>query len=318
MQQFLHPDKIITANSRLLKSVGLDDRSIRYFKHPDKRQLELDLAWLEDKDHYFIHPHHPQYPDLLKQISDPPFALFAQGNLSCLSKFSIGVIGSRKPTSAGKKIAKNLARELSECGIIVTSGLAYGIDTAAHLGALEGNTGTIAVLGGGMDCIYPKANTKLVEKIIDYGLLISEFPMKTWPLPYHFPRRNRIISGLSLGVLVVEASVKSGSLITANIAVEQGREVFAIPGSVLNPVSEGCNKLISNGTKLTTNIQDIVEEFPCFNNVIIKYKETKRISQVNNETLDEQVKLLLDNIGYDPLVLMTSWLAAEFPLKEYG
>ncbi len=259
------------------------------------------MIWLDQQNHHFIHLQHSQYPDLLKQIPDPPVGLFARGNLECLGKFSIAVVGSRKPTPAGKKIAGDFAKELSDCGIIVTSGLAYGIDTSAHVGALGGITGTNAVLGGGMDCIYPKTNLQLAKDIVEHGLLISEFPLKTRPLPYHFPRRNRIISGLSMGVLVVEASLKSGSLITANLAAEQGREVFAIPGSILNPCSDGCHNLINNGAKLTTNIQDIVEEFPRLNNLIIKYKETKRISKVNNETLDEQVKLLLDNIGHEPV-----------------
>ncbi|NNE38727.1 MAG: DNA-protecting protein DprA [Gammaproteobacteria bacterium] len=300
LERFQHPDKLISADSNLLISNGLDKKTIRYFHCPDKTQLEIDLKWLDEVNHHFIHILHPQYPDLLKQIPDPPLALFARGDSECLSKYSIAVIGSRKPTPGGKKIADDFAKELSDCGIIVSSGLAYGIDTSAHLGALKGETGTIAVLGGGINRIYPRTNLNLAEKIAERGLLISEFPLNTPPLPYHFPRRNRIISGLSLGVLVVEASLKSGSLITANLAVEQGREVFAIPGSILNPTSDGCNKLISTGAKLTANIQDMIEEIPCLNSLIIKYEETKRTSQVNNETLDEQVKLLLDNIGYEP------------------
>ena len=301
LEIFSHPENIILAEHQLLKSAGLDEWTIKALHKPEKSQLEAALSWLEIDNNHLITLWHPDYPELLKHISDPPVALFARGDLACLKRKNIAVIGSRKPTPGGNKIAYEFASSLSANGITVTSGLAYGIDTSAHSGALTGSGGSIAVLGSGLDCIYPKRNINLAQEIADRGLLLSEFPLQASPLPRNFPRRNRIISGMSLGVLVVEASLKSGSLITANLAAEQGREVFVIPGSILNPVAAGCNKLISNGAKLTTNIQDIVEEIPGLGSEIIQYYDTKRISQVDNEILDEQVKLLLDNIGYEPV-----------------
>lgn len=301
LSRFSHPENIFSQSKTYLEAVGLDSRTIEFLHGNYQKQIDSDIEWIDAKNNHFIDIFHPDFPDLLKKISNPPLALFVSGNLDSLNKPQIAVIGSRKPTPGGKKIAYDFAKELGECGIRITSGLATGIDTSAHRGALKSSSGTCAVMGNGLDMVYPKSNLSLAEEIVNSGLLISEFPLKTRPLPYHFPRRNRIISGLSLGVLVVEASLKSGSLITANLAAEQGREVFAIPGSILNPMSEGCNNLISNGAKLSTKIEDIIAEIPCLQNMIINYEETKRLSQVNNETLDEQVKLLLDNIGYEPV-----------------
>ncbi len=316
LSKFSHPENILSQSKSYLKAKGLQNRTIEFLHGKNQKQIDLDIQWIDAKNNRFIHIFHTDFPDLLKQISNPPLALFVSGILDNLNKPQIAVIGSRKSTPGGKRIAYDFARELGECGITITSGLATGIDTSAHKGALSSSSGTYAVMGNGLDMVYPKSNLSLAEEIAESGLLISEFPLNTRPLPYHFPRRNRIISGLSLGVLVVEASLKSGSLITANLAAEQGREVFAIPGSILNPMAEGCNKLISNGAKLSTKIEDIIEEVPCLQNMIINYEETKRILQVDNETLDEQVKLLLDNIGYEPVSFDDIISSSGIPVKK--
>ncbi len=200
------------------------------------------------------------YPSLLLEIPDPPPFLFAKGRLDMLARPALAVVGSRNPTSQGQRDAENFARCLSEAGLCISSGMALGIDAAAHRGALVGGGGTIAVVGTGLDRIYPARHEALARQIATEGLLLSEFPLGTPALPANFPRRNRIISGLALGCLVVEAAPRSGSLITARQASEQGREVFAIPGSIHSPLSRGCHQLIRQGAKLVESAQDVLEE----------------------------------------------------------
>ena len=203
------------------------------------------------------------YPKQLKQIYAPPLKLYVLGNKQLLKQKGIAIVGARKATEYGKKIALQISKQLSEVGINIISGLALGIDSYAHLGTLQKNSigKTIAVLGSGLDKIYPKENIELAKKIIKSGgCLISEYPVGTFASKLNFPQRNRIISGLSNGVLVVEASEKSGSLITADFALEQGREVFAVPGNILNKTSAGTNNLIKQGAKLVTNYEEILEE----------------------------------------------------------
>lgn len=203
------------------------------------------------------------YPPLLRQIPDPPLVLYVRGDVSILSRYAVAVVGTRRPSAYGQSVAHRLARDLADRQMVITSGLARGIDSCAHRGALEAQSGrTVAVLGSGADVIYPRENRKIAEKIIETGALISEFPLGTGPTPENFPIRNRIISGLSLGVLVVEASEYSGSLITARLAAEQNREVFAVPGNITSPQSFGPNHLIKQGAKLVDQWMDIVEEFP--------------------------------------------------------
>ena len=204
----------------------------------------------------------PTYPALLKEIADPPPLLYVRGNASLLELPQIGIVGSRNHTQGGARNARSFAAFLAQSGFAVTSGLALGIDTEAHLGALSVAEGkTIAVLGTGVDVIYPRRNAELYQRIIDNGgAIVSEFPLGTTAMPSYFPKRNRIISGLSLGVLVVEAALRSGSLITARTAMEQNREVFAIPGSIHSPLSKGCHQLIRQGATLVESGQDIVEQ----------------------------------------------------------
>ena len=221
---------------------------------PDKELegvRELEILTLDD----------PDYPDLLKNIYDPPSILYLKGKKEILSKKAIAIVGTRKPTSYGISIAQKLASELSRFGFVIVSGFASGIDTAAHRGALEAGGETVAVFGCGLDVIYPPENIRLAESIASSGCLISEFPAGTQTSNWTFPQRNRLISGLSLGTIVVEGAEDSGSLITAKFALEQGREVFAIPGSVDNPNSKGPHSLIKQGAKLVESLADILDEF---------------------------------------------------------
>jgi len=202
------------------------------------------------------------YPPLLKQIPDPPLVLYVHGNARVLSEHALAIVGTRRPTAYGLAVAHRLAKDLAERGLVIVSGLARGIDSASHRGALEANAKTVAVLGSGLDVVYPRENKRLTDKILETGAMISEFPLGTPPTPENFPIRNRIISGLSLGVVVVEASEYSGSLITARLAVEQNREVFAVPGNITTAQSFGPNHLIKQGAKLVDQWMDVVEEFP--------------------------------------------------------
>ena len=204
----------------------------------------------------------PEMPLRLRVIPDRPVALFVRGDPELLAVPQVAIVGSRRATRAGERIARRLAGELAVRGVVVTSGLAQGIDAEAHRGALEAGGKTIAVLGSALDRVYPAVHRRLADAIVERGALVSEFPLGTPPLPRNFPWRNRLISGLSLGVLVVEAAERSGSLITARLAADQGREVFAVPGSILNPLAAGCHRLIRDGAKLVERVEDILEELP--------------------------------------------------------
>ena len=226
------------------------------------------MAWLaSDPRHAVVSLGDPAYPQQLYELADPPLLLHACGRLALLGGLSLAVVGSRHPSAQGIENARAFARALAEGGVTVVSGLAAGIDTAAHTGALEAGTdagGTIGVVATGLDIVYPRANRALAERIGHDGLLLSEFPLGTPPLGRQFPQRNRIIAGLSRGTLVVEAALKSGSLITARLAAEAGREVFAIPGSIHTPQARGCHALIKQGAKLVESTADILEELHGF------------------------------------------------------
>ncbi|KZN14405.1 DNA-processing protein DprA [Marinomonas sp. TW1] len=222
------------------------------------------LAWLEQEDHHLILPTHSAYPEALKQISVAPTLLYAKGNLTALTFPKFGIVGARRCSSYGRDMAYHLAYELSALGIAIVSGGAMGIDTAAHQGALASKqTPSIAVMGTGLKHLYPQKNTPVFEQLLDQGgLLISEYPLTTTPKPSLFPPRNRIISGLSMGVLVAEASLKSGSLISASYALQQNREVFALPGRIHDANAAGCHQLLRQGATLVRNVQDILDECP--------------------------------------------------------
>ncbi|WP_233051816.1 DNA-processing protein DprA [Motilimonas cestriensis] len=243
-----------------LQSFNLNPIQINGICYPDWRAIDATMTWASENECAIICYGDETYPAILKEISTPPLVLFAQGNLALLTQPQIAVIGSRNATYYGRDKATDFARQLSQVGLVITSGLALGVDTCAHQGALQGSGETIAVLGSGLGNIYPKRNLGLAQEIKAQGLLLSEFLPNTPPLAKNFPRRNRIISGLSLGTLVIEASIKSGSLITAKYALEQNREVFALPGSVDNAQACGCHWLIKQGAKLVTELADIIDE----------------------------------------------------------
>ena len=229
-------------------------------KHTIVQQAQREMDWLQDNGVVAISHRDERYPELLKTIAQAPPLLFVKGELNNLFLPQLAIVGSRHPSPAGRETALRFAQELSVMGFVITSGLALGIDAASHYGALKNKGPTIAVMGTGIDRIYPSRHEQLAQQIIENGgTLVTEFPLGTGPQANHFPRRNRIISGMSLGVLVVEAALKSGSLITARYALQHNREVFAIPGSIHNPVSRGCHSLLREGANLIESVNDLRE-----------------------------------------------------------
>jgi DNA processing protein len=229
-----------------------------------RSQLPRVLDWLAQEGNALLPLYSPDYPPLLASLPDPPPVLYLQGRPDALLLPQMAIVGTRKPSADGRHLAREFGAALARSGYVVTSGLALGIDAESHIGALTAGGLTVAVLGSGLDQLYPKANRELAARIRSQGVLVSEFPPWEEPANWHFPFRNRVISGLSHGVLVVEAAAKSGSLITARLAAEQGREVFAIPGSIYNLQSRGCHALLRGGAKLVENVDDVLEELPAF------------------------------------------------------
>jgi len=249
-----------------------------------------------------------EYPEMLAQIEDAPPFITVLGNVDILNKYSLGIVGARNASVAGRKICADFSSKISEAGFVITSGLARGIDTIAHEASLK--SGTVAVLAGGIDVIYPKENEKLYKDIIENnGAVVAESPFGVEPLARHFPKRNRIISGLSLGVLIVEAALKSGSLITASNALEQNREVFAVPGSPLDPRSQGCNKLLKEGACLADNPEDIIAELnslknrPLFDSAKNDLQGSFGFSDADNipDVEVNTYQIILDNLSYTPV-----------------
>ncbi len=262
INHFRSPENVFHADPRELEQVeGVTAKaieSIKAFKPGSDVQRELDL--IEKNSVTVITLKDPAYPESLKNIYDPPPFLYVKGEITKQDDNAFAIVGSRNASEYGTLATDRISRELAAHGLTIVSGMARGIDSCAHTGALAAKGRTIAVLGSGIDVIYPSENRKLYESIVVHGAVISEFPIGTEPLAYNFPARNRIISGLSLGVLVVEASLNSGSLITARLALEQGRDVFAVPGNVLAYKSKGTHKLLKDGAKLVESAQDILEE----------------------------------------------------------
>jgi DNA processing protein len=227
---------------------------------PDAALLDATQAWLAQPGNSLMTLADTDYPKTLLEIADPPAVLYCKGERALLSRPALGIVGSRNATPQGVRDAEAFAQALSDAGLTIVSGLALGIDAAAHRGGLAGAASSVAIIGTGLDRIYPARNKALAHQLAENGLIVSEFALGTPPLPGHFPRRNRLISGLSRGVLVVEAAPDSGSLITARVATEQGREVFAIPGSIHSPLARGCHALIKQGAKLVESAADILDE----------------------------------------------------------
>ena len=269
---------------------------------PDTGAFQTELEWLDQSSHHLLVWSDADYPPLLREIADPPVLLYVMGNRQVLSSPQVAIVGSRNPSPMGRENAQAFARSLTGAGLTITSGMALGVDGAAHRSALETGGITIAVAGTGLDRVYPARHRDLAHEIIKHGALVSEFALGTPPLPENFPIRNRVISGLSLGTLVVEAALQSGSLITARLATEQGREVFAIPGSIHAPQARGCHALIRQGAKLVETAQDILEELGPLASV------TRRIAPDHaapTPVLDAPMTALLQQIGHDPVSVDT-------------
>ncbi len=278
----------------------------------DLLAVQPTLDWLAQDSNHIITLADVQYPQLLLEINNPPPILYAKGHLHWLNHASIAMVGSRSSTPQGEKNAEDFATSLANFGLCVVSGLALGIDGAAHRGALKAtaknSAGTIAVVGTGLDIVYPARHRDLAHKIVQNGVIISEFPLGTPSKAQNFPRRNRIISGLSLGCLVVEANVQSGSLITAKLAAEQGREVFAIPGSIHSPVAKGCHLLIKQGAKLVESTQDIIDELSintiALSDMISSARPETSEGASDNQLISETDRLV-EAMGHEPIAMDT-------------
>jgi DNA processing protein len=275
--------------------LGLKNETIDALRKPDWATIDSDLEWLSQANNSLITIEDELYPPLLKELPDPPPLLFVRGNVGLLSMPQIAIVGSRNPSNLGKQTAFEFAKSLTQHGFVITSGLALGIDAASHQGALSVGGWTIAVAGTGLDRVYPARHKELATEIVNKGAMVSELPPGTTAKANHFPRRNRIISGLSQGLLVVEAAKESGSLITARMALEQNREVFAIPGSIHNPLARGCNALIREGAKLVETTQDILEELNQYNQ-----QDNDFTIQPMQSMLDLEQQTLLNRVMFSP------------------
>ncbi len=302
LDRFGEATQALQAPRQQLSDLGIPQKTIDALKQMRRESITPTLAWLSKPGHHLLTLADEDYPGLLRQIDDPPPVLYLIGDPELLHQPQLAVVGSRNPTASGLDNAREFARTLASAGLVITSGLAIGIDGAAHLGALAGGR-TLAVLGTGPDRIYPASHRDLAHRIAERGLLISEFPPGTPARAENFPRRNRIISGLSVGTLVVEAAPQSGSLITARLAIEQGREVFAIPGSIHNPLARGCHALIRQGAKLVESALDVIEELGALLGSLAP-ADADPASPLPTESdclSDPDYRQLLDALGYDPV-----------------
>lgn len=304
---------LYNSTSTDLTAAGLTRSQIDSIQNPNWKSVEKILTWREKNQCQLISLIDDAYPPLLKEIPAAPLLLYVRGNISLLNQPQLAIVGSRNPTPTGRELAHHFAQTLSSAGLHITSGLAIGIDAACHRGALSAKGKTIAILGTGLNQIYPHSHRDLADEIAEKGALVSEFSPSEPAKASNFPRRNRIISGLSLGVLVVEAAVKSGSLITARYANEQGREVFAIPGSIHNPLAKGCHYLIRQGAKLVETAEDILEELGALSAITAPIKTIDNIK--NRDTLAPSLRALLAHIGYEitalDTIIMRSGLTAS-------
>lgn len=273
---------------------GIGDEAASRLKDPAlEDRLSDELRLIEQYQIQIVTQEGPDYPLLLSSIYDPPILLYVKGDLSLIKSDSVAMVGTRHPSAYGILMTQELAKGLVRYGIGVVSGLAIGIDSSAHQATLQSGGRCVAVLGSGLLEVYPPENRGLADTIAETGAVMSEFPLNTLPLPYHFPRRNRIISGLSKGVVVVEAAQRSGALITAYLALEQGREVFAVPGNVTSQVSLGTNKLIQQGAKCVMNVNDIIEE-------IYPYQKLREEKDFKRPVLNEPSSRIYNLLTGDP------------------
>jgi DNA processing protein len=305
--RFPSPCAVLAAPPRDLESLGLEAETLAYLRTPALAGAEADLAWRESAGAHIVTVVDPRYPQRLRATADPPQVLYVLGDPEVLGVPQVAVVGSRSPTPGGAATAFEIARDLARAGLAVTSGMALGVDGAAHRGALAGGGLTVAVAGTGLDRVYPARHRDLAHAIAAEGALVSEYPPGTPPRPQQFPRRNRIIAGLALGTLVVEAAERSGSLITARLAGEEGREVFAVPGSVHNPLSRGCHRLIREGARLVEGARDVLEELAAVlpAGALAWAPAPASAEGPGPVPEDPEYRRLLDAMGYEPISVDT-------------
>ena len=309
---YSNPESILACEPVMLERAGVDGEVARTIHAAGHARLPVEvsialekcIAWQEDEQNAIVWRGSPDYPALLAAIPDPPPLLYVRGDSSSLHMPMIAMVGSRRPSADGRRHARRFAGELAATGLGICSGLALGVDVESHAGALQAKGYTVAVLGTGIDGVYPARNRDMFDRITESGALVSEFNPGTPPLPGNFPRRNRIISGLSLGVLVVEAGLQSGSMITARMALEQGRDVYAIPGSIHNPMAKGCHHLIGQGAKLVQQVEDITSECTGLLHSCIE-SVSKQASTLPKTELSKEQEKILFAIGHDPVSLDT-------------
>jgi DNA processing protein len=302
LQAFGSPEAVLNATFQSLSTYVKPAVARAITDGIDQSLLQAVGKWLDDPANRILTIADAEYPKSLLNITDPPLLLYVKGRLDLLNVPALAVVGSRNATAQGLRNAEAFASSSSDSGLCIVSGMAHGIDAAAHRGGLQGASSSVAVVGTGLDRIYPAANLELAHQLAQYGAIISEFPLGTPPLPANFPRRNRLISGLCRGCLVVEASLRSGSLITARMALEQGRDVFAVPGSIHSPQSKGCHALIKQGAKLVESAQDILEELG--------------YDSQNNVSTDTREHALFAHLGFDPLDLETLVQRSSLTISE--
>jgi DNA processing protein len=294
LKEFGSPEAVFAASTGSLKSIVKTDVVTEISKGVVDDAIAPTLDWLQDGNNHVVTLADSDYPQALLNIPDPPLLLYVKGRPDLLNHSALAVVGSRNATPQGILNAEAFSRSLSNAGLCIVSGMAHGIDAAAHQGALPGQGSSIAIVGTGLDKVYPAANRDLAHALAAQGALVSEFPLGTPPLAANFPRRNRLISGMSIGCLVVEASLQSGSLITARLASEQGRDVFAIPGSIHAPQSKGCHALIKQGAKLVETARDILEELG--GQIVVPAQSANPLGAYS---------ALLDHLGFDPVDIDT-------------
>ncbi len=305
IDRFGDPRAILAASPSELARLGVESSAASFLRSPDWATTKPDLEWLDHPARSVVTLLDASYPDRLRELRDPPALLFVEGDVEVLSRPQLAIVGSRNPSPTGAETAFAFAKALAGVGLTITSGLASGIDAASHRGAIAADGFTIAVTGCGAGVVYPAQNRSLSQEIPLRGAVVTEYPTGVPPRPENFPRRNRIIAGLSHGVLVVEAALRSGSLITARIALEHGREVFAIPGSIHNPMARGCHALIRQGAKLVETAEDVLEEIGP--QLELQSRHAGGIptgsaleDEPVGEALDEDYTRLLDCLGYEP------------------
>lgn len=315
---FASPEAAFSASPSKLKDVeGINDKIIKELKdfRPDDEKINNELVKIKDSGVRFITLNDNDYPQNLKTIYDPPPYLYVKGGFKNEDRLSVAIIGSRSATNYGRQITETISKELSSLGITIVSGMARGIDSFAHQSTLDAGGRTIAVLGCGIDIAYPPENKGLMMRIKDSGAIVSEFPFGTPPEAANFPQRNRIISGLSLGTVVIEAADDSGSLITANYAIEQGRELFAVPGNITSRMSKGSNSLIKKGAKLINSADDIIEELiPRLKGELKDIRSLKNSAAIAN--LSDEERLVFDNISLEPKHIDKLTIESKMPTNK--